>query len=91
MSNTLLEAMSFGKACIVTAISGSEDLIQNGINGIKIEPENASALTDALIFLLEHESEAKTFGAMAQEHVRIHNSPEKVSLQYLRLYAKVLM
>jgi glycosyltransferase involved in cell wall biosynthesis len=90
MSNALLEAMSFGKACLVTTISGSDDVITHGVNGLKVEPENVSALADALLFLLEHDSEAKAFGNNAREYVRMHHSPEKISQQYLNLYTRVL-
>ncbi len=90
MSNTLLEAMSCGRACVVTAISGSDDLIENGVNGMKVEPENVSALSDALQYLLEHESESITFGRAAQERVRIYHSPEKISEQYIELYSRIL-
>jgi glycosyltransferase involved in cell wall biosynthesis len=91
MSIALLEAMSCGRACLVTAVSGSDDLIENGVNGMKVEPENVSALSDALKYLLEHESEAKEFGKIAQERVRMHHSPEKISEQYIELYTKLLM
>ena len=90
MSNALLEAMSFGKACLVTAISGSDDVITHGMNGLKVEPEDVSALADALLFLLEHDSEAKAFGNSAREYVRMHHSPAKISQQYLNLYTHVL-
>ena len=90
MSNTLLEAMSFGKACLVTAISGSDDLIDNGVNGLKVEPENVEALEAALLYLLEHEAEARALGDAAQEYVRRHHSPEKITRQYIDLYSTIL-
>ena len=90
MSNTLLEAMSCGRACLVTAVSGNDDLIENGVNGMKVEAENVSALSDALQYLLEHESEAIAFGKAAQERVRIYHSPEKISERYIELYSRIL-
>jgi len=91
MSIALLEAMAFGRACVVTAVSGSDDLIESGVNGLKIEPQNISALENSLIFLLEHQAEAREFGKKAQERVRVCNSPDKISEEYLRCYTKILI
>lgn len=47
---TLNEAMEFGKVMISTdAVGSAYDLIENGINGYRIIPENVDALRDAII------------------------------------------
>lgn len=46
----LLEAMSRGKACIVSDVSGSGMgwIVEEGVTGLKVEPENAKALSESL-------------------------------------------
>jgi glycosyltransferase involved in cell wall biosynthesis len=90
MSNALLEAMSFAKACVVTAVSGSDDLITHQVNGLKVEPGQETALAEAIIFLMEHESDAEVYGNAAQEYVRVHHSPEIISQHYLDVYTRLL-
>ncbi|MCX6136424.1 MAG: glycosyltransferase family 4 protein [Ignavibacteriales bacterium] len=90
MSNALLEAMSFGKACVVSTVSGSDDLIENHVTGIKVEPRNAAALADALLILLQNPEMVQTLGTSAQHYVRTHHSPASISEQYLRLYTGLI-
>lgn len=53
-SITMLEAMSNGVVPIVTKISGSEDIIQNGINGFTHEIGDLDAMVKSVIFLYQN-------------------------------------
>jgi glycosyltransferase involved in cell wall biosynthesis len=53
MPNALLEAMSCGIPSIATRVSGSEDIIEDGINGLLIEPEEPAQMAQALRRLIE--------------------------------------
>jgi len=53
MPNALLEAMACGLPCIATRVSGSEDIVQDGINGLLIEPEQPEALAQAMRRVIE--------------------------------------
>ncbi|SHJ38759.1 glycosyltransferase family 4 protein [Pseudozobellia thermophila] len=46
--NVLLQAGAMGKYCIVTDINGSNEIIENDINGTIIPPKDASQLIDAM-------------------------------------------
>ncbi len=63
MANALLEAMASGVPCIATRVSGSEDLIQHGINGLLVEPEHPAQLASALALLLGDRELAARMGA----------------------------
>ncbi|WP_422798263.1 glycosyltransferase [Sphingobacterium sp. HJSM2_6] len=55
--NTLIEAMSFGCACIAMDCEfGPSEIIENEANGILIEPNNICKLTSAMDNLLADES-----------------------------------
>jgi|SRR5579884_104286 len=53
MPNALLEAMSCGLPCVATRVSGSEDIIVDGVNGLLVEPEQPEALAQALRRIIE--------------------------------------
>lgn len=53
MPNALLEAMACAIPCIATRVSGSEDIIVNGINGLLIEPEQPAEMAQALHRIIE--------------------------------------
>lgn len=64
MPNALLEAMSCGLPCVATRVSGSEDIIVDGVNGLLVEPEQPEALAQALRRIIEDTDLA---GQMAEE------------------------
>jgi glycosyltransferase involved in cell wall biosynthesis len=58
----LAEAMSMGRAVIVTRTRGQIDLIRDGVEGIYVPPGDPSALRAAIARLLEHPDEAERMG-----------------------------
>jgi glycosyltransferase involved in cell wall biosynthesis len=53
MPNALLEAMACCLPCIATRVSGSEDVIEQGVNGLLVEPEQPEQLAYALRLLID--------------------------------------
>jgi glycosyltransferase involved in cell wall biosynthesis len=53
MPNALLEAMACALPCIATRVSGSEDVLEQGQNGLLVEPEEPQQLAYALRLLVE--------------------------------------
>lgn len=53
MPNALLEAMACALPCVATRVSGSEDVIEQGVNGLLVEPEQPEQLAYALRLLIE--------------------------------------
>ena len=52
LPNALMEAMTLGLACISTNWNGSDDLIQNGINGLIVPLSDWNALAAAILRVL---------------------------------------
>jgi glycosyltransferase involved in cell wall biosynthesis len=67
MPYVLLEAMSCGKSVIGSDISGINDVITHGKNGILVPPENPEALANAIILLLENKSLRTKLGQNARQ------------------------
>ncbi|HZO70819.1 MAG TPA: glycosyltransferase family 4 protein [Ktedonobacteraceae bacterium] len=76
MPNALLEAMASGLACVATRVSGSEDVIQDGYNGLLVEAEDYRGLADALLTLAQNPLLAKKYGHAAR-HTIVHNPIEQ--------------
>jgi glycosyltransferase involved in cell wall biosynthesis len=74
----LLEAMSFGLPCIsFDCPSGPSDIITDNIDGILIEKENVTKLTNAISILLLNEEKRKKMGELASINIS-RFSPEEV-------------
>ena len=52
----VLEAMAAGLPCVVTDISGNQDAVENGSNGILVQPGQPDEMANALISLLSNKS-----------------------------------
>jgi len=65
-----LEAMAFGKPIVAAAAGGSTDLVEDGVNGILVPPNDRQALTAALDRLLRDEPLRKSLGRRGAEIVR---------------------
>ena len=48
---SLLEAMACGKACIATDVPGSRDIIEDGVSGVLVPPEDPDSLAKAIRYL----------------------------------------
>ena len=66
----LMEAMASGRAVVSTSIAGIPELVDHGVNGLLVEPEDPQALADALRSLLEDPQRAREMGVRGQEKVR---------------------
>jgi glycosyltransferase involved in cell wall biosynthesis len=59
--NVVLEAMASRVAIVATAVSGTPELVRDGIEARLIPPRNDAALADAMIELARNESLRRTF------------------------------
>ncbi len=88
MPNVLLEAMACALPCIATRVSGCEELIQHGANGLLVEPEDYEELAQTLLTLLTHPTRARSYGQAARVTVEQHYSLEHIIDMYIELYQK---
>jgi glycosyltransferase involved in cell wall biosynthesis len=66
MPNAVLEAMAAGCPIVATAIDGSQELIEDGVHGWLVPPEDPRALACAIGAALADSDEARRRGAAAQ-------------------------
>jgi glycosyltransferase involved in cell wall biosynthesis len=89
MPNALLEAMACGLACVATAVSGSEDIIQHGYNGLLVEPEDYEGMAQALLSLLQDPELVQKYGQAARITTEKHYSLEHITNRYIELYNRL--
>lgn len=90
LANVILEAMACGLPVIGTRISGTEDIVQNGVNGILVDPGDDRQLADALYDLITHPEKVKSMGQKSLELVRTTFDLDKVTDEYITLYNNLL-
>lgn len=90
LSNALLEAMAFGRPVVATHIGGNVDLIQDGVNGLLVEPDSPDEMAEAMSRLLANEGFAQRMGANARKTVQERYTMSCVVAQYLEVYRALL-
>lgn len=81
--NALLEAMSVPLACITTDFfQGKNEIIENGVNGLIVKPQDAKEMTHAMELLINDESLRCKLSKNAFK-VREEYSFDKIAKQYL--------
>ena len=86
----LLEAMACGKACVATNVPGSRDIIEDGISGLLVEPENADALAKAINRLIEDKDLREKMGEAARQRVETSFSIEQEVAAHEQLYLEIM-
>lgn len=90
MPNALLEAMACEVPCISTRVSGSEDIIANGVDGLLVEPEQPAELAVALRRIIEDTEFAQGLAQKGLETIRRDYLLTRVTEQMLELYDQAL-
>jgi glycosyltransferase involved in cell wall biosynthesis len=89
MPNAVLEAMACGLPCVATRVSGCEDIIQHGVNGLLVEPEDYQGMAQALLTLLRDPALAEKYGQAARASIEKHYSLEHITDMYVELYQRI--
>ncbi len=72
LPNVLVEAQSQGLACLSTAVGGVPELIEDGVNGRLVPPDDAEALAAALVHLAADPDARRAMGRAGQARVARH-------------------
>ena len=84
-SVALLEAGALGKPIVATDVCGVAELIQDGITGIRVPPEDVDAMTRGILRLLEDQASAAVFGLRLRDLVHSKFTLEENCRNYLSL------
>lgn len=90
MPNALLEAMACGLPCVATRVSGSEDIITNGVNGLLVSPEQPAEMAQALQRLIGERGLVDLLGKEGRKTILCEYQLSAVVEQCLSLYQRLL-
>jgi glycosyltransferase involved in cell wall biosynthesis len=86
----LLEAMAMGKACIASAVDGTAELINNGVNGILINKKDHHSLAKHIINLHVHKGYQKELGNNALRYIQQNHSLDEMVNKIQDVYLKTI-
>ena len=86
----LIEAGATQRAVVTTNVPGCRESIENGRNGLLVEPRDPMALAAALITLLDNDDMRAAMAAEGRHRVETEFSSEIINAQTLAVYKQVL-
>jgi len=87
LSNTLLEAMASRLPVVSTKISGTIDILEDGITGFLVKPGSPTELSESILALLGSKNLREEFGQRGRNVIQDKFSIETVVTQLESLYA----
>lgn len=90
LARSLIEAMAYGVAPVVTDCGGSPEVVVDGRCGIVVPVRDASALARAIARLYENPELRRQFGAAARERIANDFRIERTIEQTLALYRELV-
>ena len=90
MPNVVLEAMAAGLPVITTQVEGVSELIQDGVNGLTVAPEEPGELANAILRILSQPDFGRNAGVISQTIVKKEFTIQAAVAAYAKLYLQLL-
>jgi glycosyltransferase involved in cell wall biosynthesis len=90
MGRVLVEAMAMELPCIASRVSGIPDVVEAGVTGILVPPQDPQALADAMLALLAHPDWMREMGRRGRQKAVPGFSRERMVAQVESLYKELL-
>jgi glycosyltransferase involved in cell wall biosynthesis len=90
MPNAVLEAMALGRPIVASAVGGIPELIEDGVTGLLMAPNDPGALSDAIVRLLVDRDLGRRLGKAAALRARERFSWARVVAETEAIYREPL-
>jgi glycosyltransferase involved in cell wall biosynthesis len=90
LPKTVIEAMVYEVAPIVTNTGGSPELVEDGVSGLVVPPADAAALAEAMLRLYRDPDLRRRIGGAARRRIETHFDIRKTVAETLALYEELL-
>jgi glycosyltransferase involved in cell wall biosynthesis/GT2 family glycosyltransferase len=84
--NALIEAMAMGLPVVSTHISTIPEVVEDGVSGILVPPNDATQLANTIGALMQDPARRSGLGAAARQRVEQNYDAERNVLQFARLF-----
>jgi len=89
MPHVIYEAMATGKPVVASRVGGIVEVIENGKDGLLVEPSAPSETAEAIVRLIEDRRLARRLGEAALKKIRGRYTWDIIAGHYLRLYRQI--
>jgi glycosyltransferase involved in cell wall biosynthesis len=89
ISGSVHMAYTFGRPVVATGVGSMADVVEDGVNGLIVEPDS-EAVADGMLKLLRTPELADRMGAAAAEHARTASSWTDVAERAVAAYREVI-
>jgi glycosyltransferase involved in cell wall biosynthesis len=87
LGQTLLEGMACGRPAICTRVASMPEIVEDGVSGFIVPPNDPVALADRIGWLRDHPAEAAAMGTAARRRVLEKFTWAEVVRRCLQIYA----
>lgn len=91
LSNSLMEAMACGCACIASCVGGNPELVREGETGLLFQPGNAQELSEKLARLVHHPNLRDGLARTSTKMVRERFSLQASAARMEQIYSEYLL
>ena len=86
---TPIEAFSVGKTVVGTAVDGTVEIIDDGVNGYLIPPRDSNAIAEKCVALAENQDKLEQFDKAAQERFKKEFSFDTFRDRFVKYYEEL--
>lgn len=86
----LVEAMACALPVVATRVGGIPEVVEEGVTGILVEPNDPQALAEAIIEMLDEPDRMRAMGARGRERVREHFTWDRAAERVEEAYQEIL-
>ncbi|MEN8163524.1 MAG: glycosyltransferase family 4 protein [Acidobacteriota bacterium] len=87
---SILEAMASGKPVVATSVGGVPDLVEDGVTGFLVAPNDSASLANRILCLLKDDALRANMGRRAREVALRRFQRDRVAARYHKIYQDVL-
>jgi len=89
LSNAIIEYMACGVPVVATNVGGNSELVDNGINGFLVGPDDFTALADALFKMVRSNELRKKMGEVSNQKIREKYLWDKIMPLWEKYYTEL--
>ena len=86
----ILEGMASSLPLVASAVGEVPTVVQDGVTGLLVPAEDVERLATSILELLRDAAKRKRFGAAARKLIEDEYSAERMTADYLRVYAEAI-